>query len=165
MGFVNEYIPEADVEKYSIKAIDEEFVVGGTKSRQWTIDRSRDIYLRCVSRGAGGDPDIRNQMEWTLYWKGNLLTLRLDLLEGQGESGELGWSHWRLVWLKGSQGVPAHLKSQRIQILETLEEALTAYQGAGVYSAAYSSYSVTLDIVDEYAKSGSDSVSGASRWT
>lgn len=149
MGFVNEYIPKADVEKYNIKAIDEGFVVGGTKSRQWTIDRERDIYLRCVSRGAGSDPDIRNQMEWTLYWKGNLLILRLDLVEGQGGGGEPGWSHWRLIWLQGSDGVPANLKPQRNQILEALEEALTTYQGAGVYSAAYSSYSVTLDIADE----------------
>jgi hypothetical protein len=146
MAFVNEFIPPEDVEKYQLAEIDKRFVVGGTSSRQWTIDRRRDVYLRNVARGGGGDPDIRNQTEWTLYWHGDLLVLRLDLLEGRGQQGEPGWSHWRLVWFCGTSGLPAHLKSQKTQILDALKEALTAYQGAGVYSGAYTSYSVTLDI-------------------
>lgn len=148
MAFVNEFIPSEDVEKYHIAEIDKRFVVGGTSSRQWTIDRERDVYLRNVARGAAGDPDIRNQTEWTLYWHGDLLVLRLDLLEGSGERGEPGWSHWRLVWFCGTSGLPSHLKSQKTQILGALKEALTVYQGAGVYSGAYTSYSVTMDIAE-----------------
>ena len=149
MAFVNEFISAEDVEKYGLKTIDEKFIVGGTNSRQWTIDRERDIYLRCVARGGGAEPEIRNQTKWTFYWRGTPLTLRLDLLEGRGEGGEAGWSHWRLVWLNGSSGLPEHLHPQKAQILEDLEEALTAYQGAGVYSADYTDYSVTLDIAEE----------------
>ena len=44
MAFVNERIPEADVEKYGLEAIDEQHLVGCTNSRDWTIDRARDIY-------------------------------------------------------------------------------------------------------------------------
>ncbi len=84
-------------------------------------------------------------------WQGDLLVLRLDLLEGRGEHGEPGCSHGRLVWFCGTSGLPAHLKSQKTQILDALEEASTAYQGAGVYSGAYTSYSVTLDIADDCA--------------
>jgi hypothetical protein len=147
MAFINELISEADLEKYHIKEIDEEFVVGQTKSRQWTIDRGRDIYLRNVARGGGGDPDIRSQTTWTLYWHGDLLGLRLDLLDGGGARGEPGWSHWRLVWLEGSHGLPDQLKPQRTQILEALYEALLAYKDFGVYSTN-TDYRVTLDLAE-----------------
>ena len=56
MAFVNEFIPPEDVEKYHLSEIDKRFVVGGTSSRQWTIDRRRDVYLRNVARGGGGRP-------------------------------------------------------------------------------------------------------------
>lgn len=149
MPFVNEFIPAADVEKYGIKAIDEKFVVGGTSSRQWTIDRHRSIFLRNVARGGGAEPEIRNQTTWTLYWRGDILTLRLDLLEVSGGPGESGWSHWKLVWLNGSNGLPQHLRQYKAQIIEDLEAALTAYRGSGVYSADYSDYSITLEIGEE----------------
>ncbi len=148
MAFVNEFISSADVEKYDLEAIDERFVVGGTHSRQWTIDREHDVYMRNVARGAGSDPDLRNQTEWTLYWHGDLLILRLDLLDGGGKPGEPGWSHWRLVWLDGSDGLPLHLKGQKDRIIDTLKEALTVYRGAGVYSAKYTDYRVVLDIAE-----------------
>jgi hypothetical protein len=146
MAFVNEYISSQDVDKYHLEEIDERFVVGGVYARDWTIDRVRDIYLRIASRGR---EDWRNQTEWTFYWKGYLLVLRLDLLDARGANGEPGWSHWRLAWLNGSQGLPADLKAEKTQILETLKEALTNYQVAGVYSANYTDYSVTLDVVEE----------------
>jgi hypothetical protein len=36
MGFVNEYIPAGDVEKYGLDEIDRRFVVGGTGARDPT---------------------------------------------------------------------------------------------------------------------------------
>ncbi|MFZ5636663.1 MAG: hypothetical protein ACOY82_08755 [Pseudomonadota bacterium] len=146
MGFINEFIPAEDVEKYGLKAIDQKFIVGGTNSRQWTIDRERNIYLRNVVRGGGAEPEIRNQMKWSFYWRGELLTLRLDLMEGKGGRGEPGWSHWKLILVNGSYGLPAHLKDVADDFIADLKQALTAYQGAGVYSAAYTSYSVTLEV-------------------
>ena len=148
MAFVNEFIPDEDVEKYHLKEIDEKFFVGQTNSRQWTIDRERDIYLRNVARGAGADPDFRNQTTWTFYWKGDPLTVRLDLMEGRGERGGPGWSHWKMIWVNGSNGLPAHLKNHKNQILDTLKEALLAYKDFGVYSSS-SSYSITMDIAEE----------------
>ncbi|AWV07558.1 hypothetical protein [Marilutibacter maris] len=146
MAFVNEFIPEADVEKYGLKEIDQHFIIGGTNARDWTIDRERDIYLRNV---ANGREEFRSQTEWTFYWHGAELTLRLYLLEGKGGRGEAGWSHWKLAMLNGTNGLPEHLKAQKAQILRDLKDALIAYRGAGVYSAAYSDYSVTLDIGEE----------------
>ncbi|MDR1076495.1 MAG: hypothetical protein LBL59_09430 [Xanthomonadaceae bacterium] len=148
MRFVNEFIPEEDVEKYGLEAIDENFIIGGTNSRQWTIDRERDIYLRNVARGGGNEPEIRNQWKWTFYWHGNLINIRLDLLDGGGGRGKPGWSHWKLIWVNGSHGLPEHLHKYREEILADLKEALIAYKGSGVYSKN-TSYSVILDISNE----------------
>jgi hypothetical protein len=136
MPFVNEYIPAEDIEKYHLKEIDKKFIVGGTNARDWTIDRERNIYLRNVAIGGGAEPEIRNQTKWSFLWRDELLTLRLDLIDGggrgYGSSDDSGWSHWRLVWLNGSHGLPAHLHPQKEQIFDTLKEALTAYKGGGV---------------------------------
>lgn len=75
------------------------------------------------------------------------MTLRLDLVEGGGERREPGWSHWRLVWLNGGEGLPEHLKESRIEILQALEEALLAYKDFGVYSTN-TDYRVILDVED-----------------
>ena len=47
MAFVNERIPEADVEKYGLEKIDNELLsIGKTYSRTWTIDRARHLSAR-----------------------------------------------------------------------------------------------------------------------
>ena len=145
MGFVNEYISKEDVEKYGLKEIDKHFIVGGTNARDWTVDRERDIYLRNVANGGGAEPEIRNQTKWTFFWHGVPLTLRLDLLTGGGGRGEPGWSHWRLVWVSGGDGLPAHLKSHKEIFLQDLKEALLAYKDGGVFSSC-TSYEVVLDV-------------------
>lgn len=147
MAFVNEFISPDDIEKYNLEKIDETFVVGGTRARDWTIDRERDIYLRNVAVGSGPDPDERNQTKWTFYWKGTALTLRLDLLDGYGAPGEPGWSHWKLVWLNGNEGLPAHLRPHAEQILQDLREALLTYKDFGVYSTN-TEYQITFEVAE-----------------
>jgi hypothetical protein len=146
MSFVNEFISADDVEKYGLKAIDEKFIVGGTNSRQWTIDRDRGIYLRNVARGGGAEPEIRNQTKWSFFWGDELLTLRLDLIDGGGETGGMGWSQWKLVRVNGSEGLPESLKGMRGDFLESLKEALITYRSAGAYSRDWSSYQVQIEI-------------------
>ena len=138
MAFVNEYIPAEDVKKYGIKEIDKRFVTGGTKSDQWTIDRERDIYLRCVSRGR---EEFRSESTWTLYWRGSLIYVDLKLTDGGGTRGGHGWSHYKLLRAE----IPTHLEAQRADILKDLKEALTAYKGGGVFSTRTTS-TTTLDI-------------------
>jgi hypothetical protein len=148
MPFVNEYIPAEDIEKYHLKEIDKKFIVGGTNSRQWTIDRERNIYLRNVARGGGAEPEIRNQTKWSFFWQAELLTLRLDSITGGGARGAPGWSHWKLVWVNGSDGLPDHLKLHKEEFLKDLKAALLAYKDGGVY-ASCTSYEVVLDVDGE----------------
>ena len=73
--------------------------------------------------------ELRNRTLWTFYWRGEPLTLRLDLLEGKGGHDEQGWSHWKLVFVNGSHGLPDHLSLQKDQIIEALKEDLIATKG------------------------------------
>jgi hypothetical protein len=148
MGFVNEFIPEEDVEKYGLEAIDEKFRSNGTRARDWTIDRERDIYLRNVAIGGGAEPELRNRTLWTFYWRGTPINLRLDLIGGGGGRGEPGWSHWKLIWLNGSYGLPEHLRPYKDEILADLKEALIVYKDFGAYSKN-TDYHVILDISEE----------------
>ena len=149
MTFVNEFISDADVDKYGLKAIDEKFIVGGTRSRQWTIDRERDIYLRNVARGGGNEPEIRNQTQWSFYWKGHMLYLRLDHMGSGTDADGTGWTRWRMIWLNGSNGLPHQLKPLQSKILADLEQALTAYRSAGKYSKDWPGYRAELQIDGE----------------
>ncbi|MCW4454506.1 hypothetical protein OK348_06825 [Flavobacterium sp. MXW15] len=145
MPFVNEYIPPEDEEKYRLAEIDAKFN-GGNRTRQWTIDRERDIYFRNLSRGR--EEETRHQSIWTFYWKGTPLTLRLDLLDAWGKVGEPGGGHWRLVFLNGTNGLPPALKGHRQAILDDLKQALLAYKDGGVFSVK-TDYTVTLDLAEE----------------
>jgi len=145
MGYVNEFIPVEDVEAYGLKAIDQKFIVGGTNARDWTIDRARNIYLRNVAQGGGAEPEIRNQTKWSFFWHGELLTLRLDSITGGGARGAPGWSHWRLVMVNGSYGLPDHLRPHKEEFLQELKAALLAYKDGGVY-ASCTTYEVVLDV-------------------
>lgn len=141
MPFVNEYISPEDAAKYHLAEIDAKFN-GGNISRQWTIDRERDIYLRNLSRGR--EEETRHESVWTFYWEGTPLTLRLDLLEVTGKPGGAAWLHWRLVFLNGSNGLPPALKEHRQSILDDLKQSLVAHGDGGVFSLS-TECSVTLD--------------------
>lgn len=138
MAFINELIPEADLIKYDIKAVDRKSGLAKGRDYHWTIDRERDIHLRCV---ANGRDEYRSRSTWSLHWKGDVLSVELILVSAGGESGGPGWSHWRLQKL----GLPPALKLRRSEILVDLEEALTAYKDAGVFSAS-SNHVVRLEM-------------------
>lgn len=145
MSFVNETISPEDAIKYHLAQIDAKFR-WSSASRDWTIDRERNIYLRGVGRDK--DEEFRHQTYWTFFWKGQELTLRLDLLDAWGKPGGPGGCHWRLAYLNGSNGLPAALKVHRQAVVDDLQEALVAYKDDGVFSVK-TDYAVTLDFSDE----------------
>ncbi len=78
MPFVNEHIPEADIEKYEIKKWDKKFQIGHYKP-SWTVDRERDIYLRFIESGR---EELSGQWIFCLYWKSHHLGIRLRISGG-----------------------------------------------------------------------------------
>ncbi len=133
--FVNEYIPEADIEKYGIREINKSFLCNDF---HWTVDRERDMYLRKVERGR---EEFRHQSTWTFYWHGELLRVEIDAVEAGGDRGGYCWSHKKIRGLQ----IPHNLEGRRNEILNNLKEALLAYKDGGVFATA-TAYTLTLDI-------------------
>ena len=139
MAFINERIPEADVEKYGLEKIDDLFFGAGvTTSRDWTIDRARDIYLRRV---AIGKDELSHISTWTFCWKGALIWFKWEILEFKGARNAPCWMHLRLYDFR----MPESLQSHREEIFRDLHDAFLAYKTGGIY-ATCTEYSMQLDI-------------------
>jgi len=138
MTFVNEAISEEDVKKYYLETIDKRFIVGGTGSRMWTIDRQRNICLRNVTRGR---EEYKSESGWIFSWHGHPIYLELKVLSAGGKPGSAGWSHKKLLAIE----LPEQLQGRRDEILADLKEALIVYKDFGIFSVC-TDYAVTLDI-------------------
>ncbi len=129
MAFVNEYIPEADIEKYGLKEIDDKFLATGVKSRDWTIDCERNIYLRHV---ASGRDEFSMISTWTFYWKGTLLWFQREALGVSKGADGLRHANSRISKFT----LPEHLEAQRHEIYRDLGDAFNTYGGGGVFSSS-----------------------------
>jgi hypothetical protein len=136
MAFVNEYVPEEDVKKYGLERINLQYRKTDIRYR-WTIDRKRDVYLRWLG---GGREEFCDQQDFTLYWKGTLIFVRLRVIDAGGERGGEGWTRWALQFLN----CPEELQAKRSEIIADLKEALTAYKGSGV-SSTFTKYTATFE--------------------
>ena len=139
MAFVNERIPEADVEKYGLEKIDDSlFGAGRTISRDWTIDRARDIYLREV---AVGRDELSHISTWTFYWKGELIWFRREIIDFKGTLNTPCWAHLRLYDFK----IPEAVQNHREEIFRDLHDAFLAYRDGGIFDTS-TEFSMQLDI-------------------
>lgn len=124
MAFVNEMVPEKDVEKYGLRAINKKYLKGDFDYR-WTIDRARDIYLRWMTY----DPEDIGRAEFSFYWKGSLISIRL-YGRAEGVRGGKGSTTWKF----GAWDLPDVLAQYKTEIIDDLKEALVAYKDFGVGS-------------------------------
>ena len=140
MTFINERVPAEDFEKYKVDQVnrDKRFHSAGIISQSWTIDRERNIYLRKI--GGGGHASAMNKMTWSFFWKGELLVVKLALMDHSGRPGGPGWTHWKIRQFD----IPEHLQDRKAEILADLESALVGYKDGGIYSRT-TDYRVTLE--------------------
>lgn len=149
MPFVNEYIPPEDVTKYHIEEINKKVHLGFNHSRQWTIDRERDIYFREVGRGREEFFYVTTN---TFYWKGRLTWVTLEGLSRkdaqQADGDRFGYDEPTdprssflifkvLRWSEGDlSALSPELKARRVEVILSLKQALEASKGGvGVYTA------------------------------
>ena len=139
MAFINERIPEADVEKYGLEKIDNELLsIGKTYSRDWTIDRARDIYLREV---AIGRDELSRISTWTFYWKGELIWFKREVIDFKGARNAPCWSHQKAYDFR----IPESVQSHREEIFRDLHDAFLAYRDGGIFATS-TEFSTQLDI-------------------
>ncbi|TAL44894.1 MAG: hypothetical protein EPN89_13155 [Methylovulum sp.] len=148
MAFINEYIPEEDLEKYNFAELNKRRKKDGGTSDDWTIDREADIWLRhFYTESDHTEPDggYTGVTAWDFYWKGALMFLEVKSLglEGGGIGQHCGMRK-KLI----SINIPPNLENQRLQILKDLEAAFTAHKDAGVLSQS-SSFSFSLVIEED----------------
>lgn len=132
MAFVNEYISKEDWVKYRFDELNKRPRKAGGASRDWTIDRDADIWIRhfyTESDHTEPDGDYTGVKAWDFYWKGSLMLIELKDLDGGGGYGNPRWSKKRLLNIN----IPQDIESQRQQIIEDFERAFTERGGeAGV---------------------------------
>ena len=139
MAFVNERIPEADVKKYGLEAIDNSLLgAGRTISRDWTIDRARDIYLREVAMGRD---ELSRISTWTFYWKGELIWFKREVVDFKGARNAPCWTHQKVYDFK----IPEAVQNHREEIFRDLHDAFLPYKTGGIY-ATCTEFSTQLDI-------------------
>ena len=138
MAFINEYISDEDRKKFNIDDFDKRFFVGGTKSRSWTVDKEKNIYLRNVARGR---EEFASESKWVLSWGGQLVFLDLKNISTSGVAGGDRHGHKKVLKIN----IPDTLEEQREQILKDLQEAFVAYKDGGVFATA-KNYTLTLDV-------------------
>lgn len=134
MGFVNEYLPAEDVEKFQLDKIWlKEHPVEKTIPKHvrlhWTVDRDRDAFLMRV---AIGREEESNRATFIFYWEGEFFRTKLD--RGSGGSKSYKERPYRIVW-ELIDIWPLQSKSEtREKVLGILKEAMTAFGDEGVRS-------------------------------
>jgi hypothetical protein len=144
MSFVNEYISAEDFEKYQLREIDQNHVVGGVNARQWTVDRWSDSYLRRLTRGR---EEWAHVSDWTFRWSGADYTLHFHLVGASGRPWEPGSIKWALIRVNG-QDAPSRLPEPQPEFLRDLKSALTVYKDGGIYAQS-TDFTVELVVGDE----------------
>lgn len=93
MAFVNEYIPEADFEKYDLRRVcgEHNFAQKGHMySRSWSIDRDHDAFLIPVWFHHESD-----FIGWAFYWKTTWLFFEVTGTGGGVNSDGSCWHRYK----------------------------------------------------------------------
>jgi hypothetical protein len=131
MAFVNEMIPSEDVEKYGLKKINKQYLIADYYS--WTVNREKNVYLRWMRN----ERDALGISQFTFYWKGTLLPLRMKS-HGEGKRHGKGWTRWSFC-PHGDQIIKKLFLTPDLipfedQIMGDIKEAFIVYKDGGLSS-------------------------------
>jgi hypothetical protein len=131
MEFVNKYIEDADFERFQLRRIigdENPFQPGYLFARDWTIDRQQEVFLVKIWTHREAEFD-----GWAFYWKGEWIffEMRLNGVGKNTTTGELDW----VGYLVRNFKLPMSLTPVREEVVDSFEQALAVYCGAGVFSS------------------------------
>ncbi len=122
MSFVNEYISEADIERFDLRKSDRKYGLSQL-ALHWTIDRDSGIYLRRLA----SDKEVPNRELFEFFFDAKADQVLLDLkFERNPATNEISltWSFVRRV-VSGGNVISSHY-------LAALESALVEYRYRGL---------------------------------
>lgn len=134
MAFVNEYVSEENVKKFSLEEIifrfSPEWRSPGIPPEyrfSWTVDRERNIYLMRIKTGRD---DISNRSYWVLSYQGEEIKVQID--RAQGGSHTFNENPYKMIW-ELVKIEPDHIPGvvTKNEIISTLKEALVVYGQGG----------------------------------
>jgi hypothetical protein len=130
MPFENERITAADYALYQLALIDKRYQPMSNCSSQWTIDRERNVHMRCVTRTV--PPEMGPHAPfWLLFWKTAYVIFEKSYL--QHATRDNNWSaHAVLTRLE----IPEQLLASKNEIIKDIEAALRVYGTGGIYCSA-----------------------------
>ena len=135
MGFVNEYVPEADIEKYDFHGIWDkyfplykgEFYFG--HKPYWTIDRENNVFLTTIDPGGSGRG---NRKRFLLWLDGTHTIVEVALVEGS--SGDLDAKPFYMIWELAHKEIPQSIGVEEEKVIQTLKDALRTFGYMGVWN-------------------------------
>lgn len=143
MAFVNEYIPEADYEKYDLRRVCGEHNRwshnGHMHSNHWTIDRERDAFL--IKVWSHRDAEFEG---WAFYWKGVWMFFEMRPVESKQD--RVNNTCWFRFLVKGFV-VPVNEGERHQELLDDLQTAITASPGGMTWN--YIHRSATIEFIGE----------------
>jgi hypothetical protein len=133
MGFVNEYVPDEDIEKYDLHGIWDKYhplykgeLFFGNKP-EWTVDREANVFLMSIAIGRG---EHGNRTKFLLWLDGTHIIAEIDLVDGS--SGDLNANPFIVVWDLARVDVPPELEADSPEIMGMLKNALSTYGYWGI---------------------------------
>ena len=132
MAFVNEYITQEDIEKYSLNELWASYDGNYDelpKRKSWTIDRDRECWLMDTARVRDYNTDHENTGEyiWTLHYKGTNVEVRMEVVPEPKKPGYFN-RVWKLLSL--SPNSLDNLSNE--EMIRILQEALQVYGYMGI---------------------------------
>lgn len=142
MTFINEYIPEADYDKYDLRRICGEHNLrmrqGHMHSNHWTISRERDAFL--IKVWAYHESEFSG---WAFYWKGHWMFFEETGMGGGGPRPDGScWFGYRIK----DFSVPEEIQQQSEEVIGDLTQAFADNCGGGVFSP-YKNGTTTIEFI------------------
>ena len=134
MAFVNEYISQEDIQKYSLNELWVSY--SGNYDRlpdeqEWVIDRDRECWLMDTARVRDYNTDHQNTSEyiWTLHCKGTNIEVRIEYVPEPKKPG-----YFNIVWKLLSLSPSSLDTLSNKEMIKILEEALQVYGYMGIHN-------------------------------
>ena len=160
MAFVTEEISKEDVEKYDLlkpcneicnKYYQGELDLVDLNSRDWCIDRERDIWLFSVRSITIGDPrdmEFSGEYIWLLHYRGKDIEIDLRNIHNENTSTKITDNPFKIIYeLESIRSDIGDIPKQ--EIVDILKEILNEFKGGEVITSSIPKENIQVTFVSK----------------